>query len=199
MNKALRFPVSLLVLFSIQVSSNTRPTALRFEVTIAKQLVSPPQSGRLFVVMNPKSQSEPRLSIGETGLDASPVFGRDINNFAPGVAGTIDDSCAAFPVESLARLPSGDYFVQALFDLNIDLRSVNAVGNLYSVPRKIHLDPAHGGAVKIEFTEKIPDGQMPPHPHSLKYVKIHSKLLSQLHRRPIYLRASAIFPRGLHT
>src|SRR6266571_1032037 len=196
MNKALRFPISLLVLFSIQVSPNTRPTALRFEVTIAKQLVSPPQSGRLFVVMNPKSQPEPRLTIGETGLDASPVFGRDINNFAPGVASTIDDTCAAFPVESLARLPSGDYFVQALFDSNIDLRSVNAAGNLYSVPRKIHLDPAHGGTVKIELTEKIPDEQLPPDTDSVKYVKIQSKLLSKFHGRPIYLRAGVILPRG---
>src|SRR2546425_2432575 len=192
MKRTLGLAASLLTLFSIGTSRDTRTTALRFEVTIAKQLVSPPQSGRLFVVMSPKSQSEPRLSIGETGLDASPVFGRDINNFAPGVAGTIDDSCAAFPVESLARLPSGDYFVQALFDLNIDLRSVNAVGNLYSVPRKIHLDPAHGGTVKIELTEKIPDEQLPPDTDSLKYVKIHSKLLSKFHGRPLYLRAGVI-------
>src|SRR5262249_825799 len=115
MNNTLRLAASLLILFSLQASPNARPTALRFEVTIAKGLVSSPQSGRLFVVMSSKSQPEPRLTIGETGLDASPVFARDLNAFAFGAVGTIDETCAAFPVDSLARLPAGDYFIQALF------------------------------------------------------------------------------------
>lgn len=196
MNKALSLAASLLVLFSIEVSPDTRSTTLRFEVTIAKQLISSPKSGRLFVVMSPKSQPEPRLSIGETGLDASPVFGRDVSNFAPGVVGIIDQTCAAFPVESLARLPAGDYSLQALFDSNIDLRSVNAPGNLYSPPRKVHLDPSRGETVKLELTEKVPDEQFPPDTDYVKYVKIQSKLLTKFHERAMYLRAGVILPRG---
>ena len=42
-------------------------------------------------------------------------------DFAPGVTGLLDETSEAFPIESLARLPAGDYFVQALFDSNIDL------------------------------------------------------------------------------
>ena len=196
MKKALSLAASLLILFSIGASPGSRSTALRFEVTIARQLISSPQSGRLFVVMSPKNQREPRLTIGETSLDASPVFGRDINNFDQGIVGTVDQSCGAFPIESLARLPAGDYFVQALFDSNIDLRSVNAPGNLYSVPRKIHLDPARGETVRIELTEKIPDERLPPDTDYVKYVKIQSRLLSKFHGRPIYLRAGVILPRG---
>src|SRR3989441_10851977 len=134
MKRTLGLAASLLTLFSIGTSRDTRTTALRFEVTIAKQLVSPPQSGRLFVVMSPKSQPEPRLAIGEAGLDASAVFGLDINNFAPGVVGTIDDTCAAFPVVSLARLPSGFYFFQAFLDSYINLTFVNESGSLYTLP-----------------------------------------------------------------
>jgi hypothetical protein len=153
----------------------------------------------LFVVLSPKSQPEPRLTIGQTGLDASPVFGRDIQNFAPGVTGSIDETCAAFPIESLARLPAGDYFVQALFDSNIDLKSVNAPGNLYSTSRKIHLDPIQGATVRIELTEKVPAEQLPPDTDYVKYVKIQSNLLSKFHGRPVYLRAGVILPRGFES
>src|SRR5205807_10022903 len=126
---------ALLIIASLHTSSlHARASKLGFEVTIAAGLISTPQNGRLFVVLSSKNQPEPRFTIGETGLDASPVFGHDIGNFAPGVIGKIDESSAAFPIESLAHLPAGDYFVQALFDSNIDVKSLNAPGNLYSTP-----------------------------------------------------------------
>jgi hypothetical protein len=155
-----------------------------------------PQNGRLFVVMSRKSQPAPMLTIGQTGVDASPVLARDINNFAAGVTGVLDDKCVTFPMDSLSRLPAGDYFVQAAFDLNIDLKSVNAPGNLFSTPFKVHLDPNQGEPVKIVLSGKVPDEQLPPDTDYVKYVKIQSKLLSSFHGRPIYLRAGVILPRG---
>ena len=175
---------------------NARTAAIRFEVTAGPGLIASPQNGRLLVVMSPKSQPEPRLTIGQTGLDASPVLGRDVKNFAPGVTGVLDDTCVTFPIDSLARLSAGDYFVQALFDSNIDLKSVNAPGNLYSASRKVHLDPGQGAVVKIELTEKVQDEQLPPDTEYVKHVKIQSTLLSKFHGRPIYLRAGVILPRG---
>src|SRR5262249_7659342 len=88
------------------------------------------------------------------------------------------------------------YYVQALFDSNIDLKSLNAPGNLYSKTTKLHLDPARGTTIKIELTEKVPAEQLPPETEYVKYVKIQSNLLSKFHGRPIYLRAGVILPRG---
>jgi len=188
---------ALLIIASLHTSSlHARASKLGFEVTIAAGLISTPQNGRLFVVLSSKNQPEPRFTIGETGLNASPVFGHDIGNFAPGVIGKIDESSAAFPIESLAHLPAGDYFVQALFDSNIDVKSLNAPGNLYSTPRRIHIDPAHGGTIRLELTEQVPSEQLPRDSEYIKYVRIQSKLLSQFHGRPIYLRAGVILPRG---
>jgi len=200
MKRAITFCLTLVILASLHVAAHVvRSSSIRLEVTIASGLVSSPQSGRLFVVLSPKSQPEPRLTIGQTGLDASPVFGRDIQNFAPGVTGAIDEKCAAFPIDSLANLPAGDYFIQALFDSNIDLKSVNAPGNLYSKSRKIHLDPTQGATVRIELTEKVPAEQLPPDTDYVKYVRIQSNLLSKFHGRPIYLRAGVILPRGFES
>jgi hypothetical protein len=188
---------ALLVFASIYAPAHkAQSSQLRFEVTIARGLTAAPENGRLFVVMSSKGQSEPRLTIGQTGLDASPVFARDIANFASGAIGTIDDKCAAFPIDNLARLPAGDYVIQALFDSNIDLKSLNAPGNLYSKAAKVHLDPAQGATVRIELTEKIPPEQLPTDTDSVKYVRIQSNLLSKFHGRPIYLRAGVILPRG---
>ena len=200
MQRAVTFFLALGILASLHVAAHdVRSSSIRLEVTIAAGLVSSPQSGRLFVILSPKSQPEPRLTIGQTGLDASPVFGRDIQNFAPGVTGAIDEKCAAFPIDSLENLPTGDYFVQALFDSNIDLKSVNAPGNLYSTSRKMHLDPTQGATVRIELTEKVPAEQLPPDTDYVKYVKIQSNLLSKFHGRPIYLRAGVILPRGFES
>ena len=187
----------LLALISLYPPNhNARTAALRFEVTVAQGLIASPQNGRLFLVMGPKNQPEPRLTIGRTGLDASPLLGRDVKNFGPGVPGVLDETCVTFPIDNLAKLSAGDYFVQALFDSNIDLKSVNAAGNLYSQPRRVHIDPAQGGVIKIELTEKVPDEQLPAETDYLKYVKIQSNLLSKFHGRPIYLRAGVILPRG---
>src|SRR5215475_15243155 len=160
--RKLRYPGVALLAIILCTPVKTSPSSpLRFEVNIAPGLVSTTQNGRLFVVMSLKGQSEPRLTIGQTGLDASPLLGRDVNGFAPGVAAIIDDTCAAFPIERLSRLEAGEYTVQALFDSNNDLKSVNAPGNLYSKPQRIHLDPKQGATVNIELTERVPAEQIP--------------------------------------
>jgi len=198
--RKLRYPRVALLAIILCTPVKTSPSSpLRFEVNIAPGLVSTTQNGRLFVVMSLKGQSEPRLTIGQTGLDGSPLFGRDVNGFAPGVAAIIDDTCAAFPIERLSRLEAGEYTVQALLDSNNDLKSVNAPGNLYSKPQRIHLDPKQGATVNIELTERVPAEQIPQENEYVKYVKVQSNLLSKFHGRPIYLRAGVILPKGFDT
>src|SRR5436853_4503589 len=171
-------------------------TALRFEISVAPGLLAKPQNGRLFVVMSRKATGEPRMNIGDTGMDAPPVLARDVNNFAAGATAVIDEKAIAFPLEDLAHLPAGDYRVQAVFDSNIDLASVNAPGNLYSRVKRVHLDPAHGETIKIELTEQVPPDELPADTDYVKYVKLQSDLLTKFHGRPIYLRAVIILPRG---
>lgn len=186
-----------LILFSIGVQlQSSSSTTLRFEVSVASSLIASPQNGRLFVIASRNQHPEPRMTAGRTGMDAPPVFGRDIAGFAPGVIGVIDQKSVAFPIETLAAIPAGDYYVQAVFDSNADLKSINAPGNLYSKPQKMRLDRAAGGAIKIELTEKVPPEQLPQETEYVKYLKIQSALLSNFHGRPIYLRAGVILPKG---
>lgn len=169
---------------------------LRFEVTVAPGLISTPVSGRLMVVMGRASQPEPRFTIGQTGLDAAPVLARDLRDLRDGSAEVVDQRAISFPIDSLSQLPAGDYHVQAIFDSNTDLKSVNAPGNLYSEARRVHLDPAQGQQVKLQLSRRVPAEELPPETDYVKFVKIQSELLSKFHKRPIYLRAGLILPRG---
>src|SRR5215470_13700331 len=171
--------------------SAPRVEPLRFEVTTNL----PPASGRLFIIISNSERPEPRNRIGETGANASPVLGRDVRNFGPGVVATVDRTSATFPLASLDAIAPGDYYVQALFDSNVDLSSVNAPGNQYSDVQRVHLDPRAGGTIKLSLTKTIPAEQLPSDDQYIKYVRIQSDLLTRFHKRPIYLRAGVILPK----
>ncbi|HWY74331.1 MAG TPA: alpha/beta hydrolase-fold protein [Verrucomicrobiae bacterium] len=141
-----------------------------------------------------KDDPAPRLTVGETGPDAPVVLGRDADNWLPEKSLTVDEKAAAFPMAKLADLPAGDYFVQALLTCNIDLRSPRAEGNLFSQTQKVHVDPSHGQTVQLELVSPIPPPAEPQENDWIKFVKIQSKLLSDFHKRPIYLRAGVLLP-----
>ncbi|MFL6212616.1 MAG: alpha/beta hydrolase-fold protein [Blastocatellia bacterium] len=196
MKKTLLLSIALLAIAYLYAPARLAAApSLRFEVTVAPGLLITPQNGRLFVVMSRNASAEPRRSISDTGLDAPPVLARDVTGYAAGATAVVDEKAIAFPITSLAELPAGDYSVQAVFDYNNDLASVNAPGNLYSTARRIHLDPARGETIKIELTEQEPPDRLPADTDYVKYVRLQSELLTKFHGRPIYLRAGIILPR----
>jgi hypothetical protein len=197
MNK-ITLPFSFLLCLAPLAALPANPpksAGLQFEVTINKSLTAPTPAGRLFVILARTNNPEPRLVLGRTGLSAPQVLARDLKGLAPGAPAVVDASAFGFPITNLAKVPAGDYFVQALFDSSTDLRLPAAPGNLYSKPQKLHLNPAQGGRWKLELTEQIPADQLPAETEQIKFVKIQSRLLSEFHGRPIFLRAGIILPR----
>jgi S-formylglutathione hydrolase FrmB len=190
---------AMVFLFTAVLAAAADPaTGPRFEVTVAPGLLAKPTDGRLLVVLaKPGAEGEPRQSIGEAGNDAPPFLGgADVNNFAPGVTGLVDASSESFPIPSLAKLPAGEYLAQTVFDWNPDLRIHDAPGNLFSEPRRVRVDAARADRIKLTLTKAEPPDQTPANSDSVKYVKFRSKLLSDFHHRPIYLRAAVLLPRG---
>jgi hypothetical protein len=187
----------LLCLTPLAVSPATspNPAAWQFEVTMKRGLAPSAKDGRLFVILARMKDPEPRLTLDRTGLDAPQVLARDLKGFGPGAVAVADAGAFAFPITSLAGVPAGDYFAQALFDSNADLHLRDAPGNLYSKPKKIHFDPAQGGDWKLELKEQVPAEQLPAETAQIKFVEIQSKLLSDFYSRPIFLRAGIILPR----
>ncbi|HEX8200116.1 MAG TPA: alpha/beta hydrolase-fold protein, partial [Isosphaeraceae bacterium] len=167
---------------------------LRFEVTLARHLAPGPRDGRLFVALAADAPVEPRLVAGRTGLDAPPILARDVAAWEPGAMQSLDARAAAFPIADLDHLPPGDYAVQAVLDVNDERTGLNSPGNLYSATRRVHLDPARGGAVALELDQAVPP-EAPEDGEWVRFLAIRSERLSAFHGRPIRLRAGVILPR----
>lgn len=187
--------IQAVVLDGMPQPRTPKPTALRFEVTIAEKLGPGARSGRLLVMLNPSDEPEPRFWVGEPGTSAPPFLARDVEALASGAVAVLDDRAAIFPIRGLGHLEAGEYHVQAVLANNPDLRGMNQAGNLYSVVRKLSLEPAAGGTVRIELSEQVPPEELPKDTEHLKFLKFRSDLLSQVHGRPIYLRAGVILPK----
>jgi hypothetical protein len=168
---------------------------LQFEVTMAPSVTTTPRDGRLFVILARTNDPEPRLALGRTSLDAPQALARDITAFAPGAVAVLDHGAFAFPITNVSALPAGTYYAQALFDCDTDLRSPNAPGNCFSASRRVRLDPAQGGLVKLELARQVPPDPVPADTELVKFIKIQSPRLSQFHGRPIFLRAAVVLPR----
>ena len=169
--------------------------SLSFEVSVGPGRITRPVSGRVLVVASP-SDPEPRHRIGRVGPNATPIFAVDVDQLGASQTVVIDETSAAFPFDSLADLPPGDYHVQAVLDLNRDLRSPNAPGNLYSPPRRIVVAAGQDAAVRLELSNRVPDEELPADTDELRFVKIRSEQLSDFHGRPVFLRAAVILPKG---
>jgi hypothetical protein len=189
-----------ILLASVLIAARQPESArIRFEVDAAPGLLTAPVDGRLFVVLARKPQPEPRTTIGRTGTDANPAFAIDVTAFDGRRAAVIDQRAVAFPIASLAALPAGEYQAQALLDTNIDLKSVNAPGNLFSASTAITIDPHKAGIISLRLTSRVPEEALPPASEYIRYFKIQSKLLTDFYKRPIFLRAGVVLPRGYAT
>ena len=187
------FTLWLLFLVSSGLANGTN--SLRFEIRMVSGLVDEAQTGRMIVVLSRNEKTEPRLIVTSTGQNAPCVLACDVDKLTPGVATVLDQHAIICPVNNLAELPGGDYSVQALLDSNNGSCVPNSPGNFYSDVQKFHLDPSQRGTIQLWLAHRIPDELLPPDTALVKFVKIQSRLLSQFHGRPVYLRAGIILPR----
>ncbi|MBE0711025.1 MAG: hypothetical protein IH583_01485, partial [Candidatus Aminicenantes bacterium] len=123
--------------------------AVSFPAERSKTLVD----GRMLLLLSTNGDAEPRFQISD-GPSTQLVFGVDVEGLAPGTETIFDASAFGYPVRSLAELPAGEYYVQALLhryetfrrsdghvvklpmDRGEGQRWNAAPGNLYSAPRK---------------------------------------------------------------
>jgi hypothetical protein len=184
-------------------------TALRgqpkFEISWDK-----PLDGRVLLILSTTSNPEPRMAVSE-GLATQQIFGVDAVAARTAV---IDGSTLGYPRDSFARIPAGDYTVQAVLNIyetfhRSDGRTVKLPmdqgegqhwnrkpGNLYSDPAKIHYDPASGATMRLDLIKTIPAIDPPADTKFVKHLRSQSKLLTAFWGRPMYLGAIVLLPDG---
>ena len=166
---------------------------LQFQVSLPASLATNKLDGRLLVILSREDHAEPRLELEETGPEGPYVFGRDASQLSWKRPAVVNDSAHSSRGIRLSEVPPGKYFVQALLDVSTDIRSVNAAGNLISEPQPLNLSPSRREAIKLTLTKHIP-AESVVDSESVRYIRIQSRLLSDFHKRPIYLCAGVILP-----
>ncbi len=197
----------LLLLFCFRGQSQT------FRVTIADTLQPVAFDGRLLLLLSKDSKSEPRFQISDAA-GTQLVFGIDVDGWQPGHSQLVDMHAFGYPLERLRDVPAGDYYVQALLhkyetfhlkgghtvklpmDRGEGQHWNQAPGNIYSVPVKIHFDPATSGEIAVTINRIIPPIKEPEDTRYIKHIRIQSKLLTEFWGRPMYLGAHILLPEG---
>ncbi len=183
----------------------------RFRVRFPASAVDGPITGRVYVMISKTDRREPRLQVGRTGI---PFFGHDVEGLAAGAWATVDGSDLGFPLDSMAALPAGDYYVQGFVNRYSEFKRADghtvwmhddrwegqqwrrSPGNLYSDVQKVHLDPKRGWSVDLTASHVIPPVQVPPDTRWVKRFKFESPTLTKFWGRPIYLGATVLLPQG---
>jgi enterochelin esterase-like enzyme len=199
-------------LVALALSTNAA-AALRFEVRYSPGLRAEPLDGRLLVMLSTEAGEEPRFQI-DTSLETQQIFGVDVNGLEAGEPAILDGSALGYPVESLADVAPGEYFVQALVHVYETFRRADghvlklpmddgegqqwerSPGNLYSTPRRIRIDPGADDAVSVTLDRVIPPMDPPRDTRYVKHVRIQSEKLTSFWGRPMHLGAVVLVPQG---
>lgn len=189
---------------------------LRFTVRFGAEVHPSPLDGRLLLLLGKNADAEPRFQLSSND-DTGQVFGVDVEGLAPGQDASIGGDTLGYPVTQIADLPPGDYWVQAVLHRyetfhRADGHTVKlppdrgegqqwslAPGNLVSTPRKVHIDPAAGGAVAVTLDHALPPLPAQADTKYMKRIQIRSEMLSRFWGRDVFLGAIVLLPEGWDT
>ena len=201
-----------LVLVS-QYPSESTSSPLRFAVSFPAERSQAPLDGRVLLMISTSNDREPRFQIND-GPNTQLLFGIDVDALEPGRPAVIDGTVLGYPLESLAQIPPGDYWVQGLLhryetfhradghivklpmDRGEGQRWNRAPGNLYSAPERVHIDHSADQVIGISLDQEIPPIPPPRDTKYIKHVRIKSELLSEFWGRPMHLGACVLLPHG---
>lgn len=187
--------------------------SLTVAVSFADAVSSEALDGRLLVMFASDETKEPRFQIN-AGLNAQPIFGMDVEGMQPNQKAVFDTSIFGFPYKSIAEIPPGEYYVQALLHVyeTFDLSTGHKVklpmdngegqqwnqspGNLYSKPIKVEIKEGDAVHIELVMEEVIPPIEEPADTEWVKHVKIKSEKLSEFWGRDMYLGAHVLLPKG---
>ena len=203
-----------LLLVAAGAASCQRSAPLRFSVTLPSAGHTAPFDGRLLVILSKDPSREPRMQVSNNTVATQQIFGVDVEGVASGGTAVLEGDAVGFPLERLSEVPSGEYTVQALFNVyeTFHRKDGHVVklpmdkwegqkwnlkpGNPYSTPRKVQIDPGRGGTVEIALDREIPPAPYPQDSKYVKYVRIESRLLSEFWGRKFELGAFVLLPDG---
>lgn len=202
----------LMLLAACGTGDQTQPSSPTFSITFPQEK-GDQFDGRLLLMLSTNEEREPRFQI-QDGPETQLAFGIDVEGWQAGEPQAIDAKAFGYPKQSLADVPAGEYYVQALLHkyetfTRSDGHTVKlpmdrgegqqwnlAPGNLYNKPVKINYDPSRRNKFEIVLDQEIEPIVPPKDSKYVKHIKIKSELLSKFWGRDMYLGAHVLLPEG---
>ncbi len=206
------FPLLFICALLLLACSQQR-SQINISVSFSDSVSLDALDGRLILMFADDQDMEPRFQISP-GLNAQPVFGMNVEGMTPGQSVVFDEQVFGFPHESLADLPPGKYWAQALLHVyeTFQLSTGQTVklpmdngegqqwnrspGNLYSKPVMVEITEQGILSLEIVMDQEIPPIEEPEDTEWIKHIKIKSEKLSEFWGRDMYLGAHILLPKG---
>ena len=182
-------------------------------VSVSKAVSDAPKDGRLLLMFSNNEEQEPRFQIND-GLQTQLIFGMNAEDWKPGDELSFDASVFGYPLTSIADIPDGTYYVQALLHVyeTFNLATGHTVklpmdngegqqwnrspGNIYSSPLEITIKKGEPIVFDLVMDQVIPEIEPPADTEWVKHVRMRSEKLSEFWGRDIYLGAHVLLPKG---
>ena len=192
----------------------TAPAKLRFGISFPAARSATPLDGRIILVISNNDRREPRFQNNVYDADTQLAFGIDVDSLGPGQEAYVDGNTFGYPLKSIAEIPPGEYWVQAVFNkyetfhrgdghvvkLHMDQGEGQhwntSPGNFYNKPVKVRVDPASETTIHLSLDQEIQPIPLPNDTKYVKHVRIQSALLTKFWGRPMYLGAIVLLPDG---
>lgn len=187
---------------------------LSFSVSVSEKFASSVKDGRMLLLLSKDGSSEPRSQVRDE-VNTAQIFGTDVEEWnGKKEIMLTQTNLFGYPIQSLASIPAGEYFVQVVFhkyetfhlkagktvklpmDRGEGQNWRTAPGNLFSKPIKLVIKPADKQTIRLLLDNENPPIVEPKDTKYIKHIKIQSKLLTEFWGRPMYLGAHVLLPEG---
>src|SRR4030042_2145654 len=174
--RLLLFVLAPVFMFSVGFAQDPpaqeNPGPFRFEVSFSPAVHTDPITGRVFVIVSKDGGREPRLQTGFDIATGIPIWGKNVQALKPGEDAVIDENVFGFPLESIKKIPAGEYDVQGFVNIYTEFKRSDghtlwmhndqwegqrwniSPGNLYSTVSKVFIDPGAGTMIRL-VCEKV--------------------------------------------
>ena len=167
----------------------------QFRLSFPKEVRAEPYSGRVVLYF---SQTRPQPRERLSWFNPEILVGRDVTDWKPGEPLVIDShkpedtTTCPKPVD---QLNLAGWKVQAVARFNSWERKVgDGAGNGFS---PVAIVPSAAGTIDLPITQLIPERKFPENDWC-KLLRVRSKLLSDFHKRDVFLQAAVLLPASYH-
>jgi len=181
----MKYFVPLLVFIVTSIAVNAQKIQVSYEASVYKG----PFTGNVILYLSVKNANPKNKTHW-------PCYRMYVKNIMPDQQVTFNDSCLSYP-DLLSRIHRGDYYIQAVWDLNIDGRVIGlSTGNMYNTAIKVPLNTPND-TFTLVCDQAVPAPVFVDSKY-VKEIKVRSEL-SRFRHKPEYISAAVILPAQYYT